>query len=601
MSLRIKFIFAIFFIVWGVLLVKIYYLSIKSNRYYELLAQKNTLKVDYIPQVRGIISDRNGEPIAVNRLGFSINLTPHLKKDELEKLVNHIVDYFPALDAKKLIRNYKSKNSVYNHENIKIVNFVPYNEMLEHYSILNIDKDIEIKAASRRFYPNKDIASHLIGYVAKANKKDLKNSTEVTRITHIIGKSGVEKYYNDFLEGKLGYRKYKVTAKNEEIEQIEKHISTKDNNIQLTVDMRLQKYIHNMFTDKSGVVVVMDATNGDILSAGSFPEYDINMFVDGISHKNWQMLMNDFNHPFTNKIINGIYPPGSVVKMGVGISFLENGLSPYDQVFCSGSYYLGGRNFRCWKEKGHGTVNLTKAIRESCDDYFYKHSLKVGINKISETLTGMGFGNPTGVDLPNEFMGTVPNKLWKKRKYNQPWYMGETMISSIGQGYFLVTPLQVAVHTALLATGMQPVPHLIRKFGDEEYKPIIHDNLTPIQKEKLPLVRKGMYQVTNHPNGTATRHLYTRIKISGKTGTAQVIGIPQEEKKRMKESELKYYQRSHAWLTTYAPAKNPKYVVTVLVEHGGHGGTAGGGIVSKIINKMHSLGYFRDDVLEAKR
>jgi penicillin-binding protein 2 len=596
MSLRVKFIFAIFFIIWGVLLVKIYYLSIKSNRYYELLAQKNTLKVDYLPQVRGIISDRNGEPIAVNRLGFSVNLTPHLKKEKLEELVNHIVSFFPSLEAKKLIRNYKSKNSVYNHENIQIIHFIPYNDMLEHYSILNINKNIEIKAASRRFYPNKDIAAHIIGYVAKANKRDLKKATEVTKITSIIGKSGIERYYNDFLEGELGYRKYKVTAKNEEIEQIEKHISTKDNNIQLTIDMRIQKYIHDMFQDKSGVVVVMDATNGDILSAGSFPEYDINMFVDGISHKNWKVLMNDFNHPFTNKITNGVYPPGSVVKMGVGISFLENGISPYDQVFCTGDYHLGGRNFRCWKEKGHGTVNLTKAIRESCDDYFYKHSLKVGINKISETLTNMGFGNPTGIDLPSEFMGTVPNKLWKKRKYNQPWYMGETMISSIGQGYFLVTPLQVAVHTALLATGMQPVPHLIRKLGETDYKPIIHDNLTPMQKEKLPLVRKGMYQVANHPNGTASRHLYTRLKIAGKTGTAQVIGIPQEEKKRMKESELKYYERSHAWLTTYAPAKNPRYVVTVLVEHGGHGGTAGGGIVSKIINKMNKLGYFDEEL-----
>jgi penicillin-binding protein 2 len=595
MTLRIKFILAIFFIVWSILLVKIYHLSIKSNTYYEKLAQNNTLKTDYIPQVRGIISDRNGEPVAVNRLGFSINITPHLKKERVETIINHIVTFFPNLDAKKMIRNYRSKNSVYNHGYIKVVNFIPYDEMLQHYSILNIDPDISIKAASRRFYPNKEIASHIIGYVSKANKREIKKATPVTKITNIVGKNGIEKYYNDFLEGELGYRKYKVTAKNEEIEEIEKHISTKNNNIQLTIDLRLQKYVDNLMKDKAGVVLVMDVRNGDIIAAGSFPEYDINMFVDGISHKNWQELMNDLNHPFTNKIINGIYPPGSVVKMGVGVSFLENGISPYDQVYCTGEYLLGGRKFRCWKEKGHGSVNLTKAIRESCDDYFYKHSLKVGINNISQSLTNMGFGNPTGIDLPNEFMGTVPNKLWKKRKYNQPWYMGETMISSIGQGYFLVTPLQVAVHTALLATGKQPVPHIIKKLGDEEYKPIIHDNLTPMQKEKLPLVRKGMYQVTNHPNGTASRHMYARIKLAGKTGTAQVVGISQEEKKRMKESEMKYFQRSHAWLTTYAPYKDPKYVVTVLVEHGGHGGHAGGGIVSKIINKMQRLGYFSSD------
>jgi penicillin-binding protein 2 len=577
-------------VVWLGLLLKVYNISINSNKYYEKLEQNNTLKTDYIPQVRGLIFDRNKQPLAVNRLGFSIELSPKLSKKELEKYIDKILEYFPDLNKAKLLKEYKSNLSLYNHSYITIVNFIDYDRMLKFYSKLIIDENLKVKPASRRFYPNKQLASHILGYVSKANLKEMK-SNNISKYTKIVGKAGIEKYYNDFLDGELGYRKYKVTAKNIEIEELEKHYPKKNNNIELTIDLRLQEYIEKIFEDQTGAVIVMNAKNGEILSASSFPEYDINMFVDGISHANWQKLMNDFNHPFTNKLINGNYPPGSVVKMGVGVSFLENGINKNESVFCNGSFPLGKRNFRCWKTTGHNHVNLTKAIRESCDDYFYKNSLKVGINKISKTLMQMGLGVETGIDLPNEFRGTVPNKVWKRKKYNQPWYMGETLISSIGQGYFLVTPMQIALHTSVLATLKQPIPHFIKKIGDYEIEFESLNKLSNIQKDAILKIRKGMEEVTNHPNGTATRHIKSKIKMAGKTGTAQVIGIPQSEKKRMKESELKYFQRSHAWLTTYLPMKNPKYVITVLVEHGGHGGHAAGGIVGKIADKMKELGY----------
>jgi penicillin-binding protein 2 len=589
--MRFYLVLSIFAITWIILIFKVYSISINSNSYYEKLAQKNTLKTDYIPQVRGIIFDRNKEPLAVNKLGFSIDLSPKLSKDKLNEYIDKIIKYFPEFKKKKLLREYNSNKSLYNHSFITIINFIEYEKMIKYYSFLSMDENINIKPASRRFYPNKQLASHVLGYVSKANLKEIK-SNEISKYTKVIGKTGIERFYNSFLDGELGFRRYKVTAQNVEIEELETHYPKKNNNIELTIDLRLQKYVEKIFHKKTGAVIVMDANNGELLSASSFPEYDINMFVDGISYKNWQALINDLNHPFTNKLINGHYPPGSVVKMGVGISFLENGLNKNDSVFCTGEFPFGKRNFRCWKTLGHGSVNLTKAIRESCDDYFYKNSLKVGINKISKTLKNMGIGNETGIDLPNEFKGTVPNKIWKRKKYNQPWYVGETLNSSIGQGHFLVTPIQIATHTAVIATGKQPIPHFIKKLGDDyiNFEPL--DNLLSIQKENLPKVRKGMEEALNHPNGTATKYMFSKVPIAGKTGTAQVVGIPQSEKKRMKESELKYFQRSHAWLTTYVPQKKPKYVITVLVEHGGHGGSAAGGITSKIVNKMKKLDYF---------
>ena len=330
----------------------------------------------------------------------------------------------------------------------------------------------------------------------------------------------------------------------------------------------------------------MNANNGEVLASASFPEFDNNIFVRGISVKEWNEMRNDFNHPFTNKIINGLYPPGSVIKMGVALSFLENGIPDDFSVNCSGSLTIGNRNFRCWKSTGHGSVNFRKAIAESCDDFFYKGSLKIGINKISHTLDKLGFGEQTGIDQINEFSGVNPNKEWKEKKYNQPGYVGETVITSIGQGNVLVTPIQIARYTSYVATGKLPKPHFY-KANYEEPKEL------DIPSKYLDIMRKGMYDVSYSPKGTANKHINSKITIASKTGTAQVVSIPQSEKVRMKESELQYYERSHAWITTYGPFENPQYVVTIIEEHGGHGGEAAGDVASKIYDKLQELGYIK--------
>jgi len=571
------------------LLSRVYFLSIKSNTYYEELSKRNYIsRVQKVP-VRGIIEDRNGKKLAVNQMGFSILIKPHLNskknKQKLENALDLIVKHFPDIKKKKLLKAYNRKNSAYNHDFVKVVGYIPYQDFFPKYTLFSSKDTIKIESAVKRFYPYRKAASHVIGYVGKASRLDiLKN--KLSAHNGIIGKNGLEKFYNDKLQGKIGYKDIKVNALNKEIAIIEEKEPSIDNSIKISLDIELQKYIQKIFGKRSGAIIVMDANNGELLSAASMPEFDNNIFASGISVKEWNVMRNDLNHPFTNKFINGLYPPGSIIKMGVALSFLENDISDSFTVKCSGSIRIGNRNFRCWKKHGHGKVNFRKAIRESCDDFFYKGSLRIGINKISQTLDKFGFGRQTGVDQVNEFFGVNPNKLWKQKRFKQPWYVGETVITSIGQGNMLVTPMQMARYTAFLATGKLPKPH----FYKANYE-VPEDLKMP--KKQLNMLRRGMYDVTHHIKGTATKHIKSKVTIAGKTGTAQVVSIPQSEKVRMKESELKYFQRSHAWLTTYAPYKNPKYVVTVLVEHGGHGGEAAGKIVSKIYDKLYEMGYIK--------
>ena len=589
MNIRLTLVFLIILGILLTLLSRVYFLSIKSNTYYEELSKNNYIKrVNKIP-IRGIIEDRNGEKLAINEMGFSILVKPHLSstknKEKLENIIDSIIKYFPQFEKEKLIREYKKEDSSYNHDFIKIIDYISYEEFLPKYTVLSLKEDLKIEFSTKRAYPQKELASHIIGYVGKASKNDMSNN-ELSLYNGIIGKNGLEKFYNSKLQGSMGYKDVKVNALNKEIEILDEKEASVDNNIRISLDVKLQKYIQDIFTGKSGAVVVMNATNGEILSAASFPEFDNNIFVRGITPKEWNDMKNDINHPFTNKVINGLYPPGSVIKMGTALSFLENGIPEDFTVNCTGTLPIGNRNFRCWKTQGHGSVNFRRAIAESCDDFFYKGSLKLGIEKTSDTLDKLGFGNTTGVDQINEFLGVNPSKEWKEKKYKQPWYIGETVITSIGQGNMLVTPLQIARYTSYLATGKLPKPHFY-KANYEEPKEL------GIPTKYLDIIRKGMYDVSYSPNGTASKHINSKVTIAAKTGTAQVVSISQSEKVRMKESELQYLERSHAWITTYGPFENPQYVVTIIEEHGGHGGEAAGDIASKIYDKLQELGYIK--------
>lgn len=591
--MRMRIVFAVILSVWTLLLVRIYYLSIKSSEFYQGIAEQNVVKTHYIPPVRGLVLDVAGRPMAVNRLGFSVSIKPHLsKKKELDDELENLQNSFGDINITKLKRDYIRADSPYNQEFIEIIDFIDYDKMVSRIASLSLRENLEIRPASKRHYPYSTLASHIIGYVGKANQQDFENDP-VTKITKYTGRSGVERYYNSILQGQEGVRKTKVNALNEEIEEISKK-EPKSRDIRLSIDLEFQKYVEEVFGKEAGAIIVMDVTDGSILAAGSFPEYDLNPFVTGISQAKWDELIKSIDHPFTNKLVNGLYPPGSVIKMGVALAFLGSGKIDRDtDYFCSGSFELGGRNFRCWNVYGHGKMDMNSAIRESCDDYFYKGSLKVGIDTIAPVLERFGMGQKTGVDLPNEFVGIVPSREWKMQKYSQPWFHGETLNTSIGQGNFLVTPMQIARHTAMLATGKNVMPHFLHSIDGERAKFEATDDIfTPFEKKQLPHIRKAMFEVVNHKKGTAFKYFQdANLTIAAKTGTAQVVGISQAEKQRMKEEDMKYLERSHAWVTTYAPYEDPKYVITIIIEHGGHGGYAAGPMASMIYNKLIELGY----------
>ncbi|MBU1666816.1 penicillin-binding protein 2 [bacterium] len=594
--MRFSIIITIFVLFWIMLVSRIYQISVKSNYYYENLAQMNIERKYFIKPVRGEILDRNRKLLAVNDIGFSIKIAPHLNKkgDKLEKTIDTIVKEFPDLNKTKLLAKYKKKNSPYNHRFIPIVDFIGYDDMIGAYPKLSINKLLQIESETKRMYPAGSMATHVVGYVGRSNAKDNENDAVVAKVG-VVGKTGLERQYNSVLQGEMGYRMVKVSATNQEVAELEKVDPKEDQNLVLNIDLELQKKINELFKDQAGVAVVMHV-NGDIIGAVSYPSYDPNLFVGGISSKDWKALINDFNHPFTNKIVSGAYPPGSAIKMGMALAFSNAGTSVDKTEHCRG-YITIGKNkhkFRCWSRYGHGTVGLRKAIRESCDVYFYNKSLQTGINSISDSLKHMGLGVKTGVDLPRETAGIIPNKPWKMKRYKQPWFQGETVIASIGQGYDLATPLQVARYTAFLATKLLPTPHLAHSVAGKEVKP--EYTTYEVNENHLNTIRLGMYDVCNSPRGTAQRTMSNLpIVVAGKTGTSQVVSISQKEKVRMKEHEMDYYSRSHAWLTTYAPFKDPQYIVTVLVEHGGHGGTTAGPIAAEIYKWMANEGYFGNE------
>ncbi|ANE32263.1 penicillin-binding protein 2 [Campylobacter hyointestinalis] len=600
--MRMRIAYAVLILVWTILLVRIYYLSIKSNEYYEDIAEKNAIKTELIAPIRGQILDIKGRPLAVNKLGFSILIKPHLRNNEkvLDTEIKAISDVFTDLNATKLKRTYLKDDSPYNQDFVEVVEFIDYDSMIPHFAMLSLRDNIIIKPASKRHYPYSSLASHVIGYVGRANQKDIQND-ELAKITNYTGRSGVENFYNEVLQGKSGERKTKVTALNQEVEEVSYTRAT-SKDITLTLELELQKYITEIFGNDAGAVVVMSLKDGAILAAGSFPEYDLNPFVTGISQKEWDAIINNLDHPFTNKLVNSLYPPGSVVKMAMGMAFFDSGrITPRTKIMCDPYFELGGRKFRNWKNYGAENMTIVEAIKESCDTYFYRGAYQIGIDNIAPVLERFGFGKKTGIDLPNEYIGVVPSREWKKAKTNTPWYHGDTLNTSIGQGNFLVTPVQVAKDTAIFATGLDMTPHFLYSIDGKKVEWEVQDNLTNKEKADIEYIRKGMHDTANIFGGTGFRALSAAsIKLAAKTGTAQVVGISQTDKERIKENDMKYYERSHAWITTYGPYEDPQFVVTAMVEHGGHGGSAAGPIVAKIYNKLIELGYIDKKYLKKK-
>lgn len=588
-----KILYSIFGIVCIVIITKLYILTIARHEHYDKLSLENTIKIENLVPTRGQILDRNNEPLAINELGFSLSLKNRLKDSELQNELNFIKLHIKDADIESLRKTYKDTDSIYRRTPVTIIEFIPYSQMQIIYTALMQNTNIFIESTTKRMYPNDASASHVIGYIGASDARD-REIEPISKYTKIIGKQGLEKQYNTFLQGKLRTRKIQVNSLNQQLKLIEEEQDISNNDMKVSLDMRLQERLDSAFEGLEGAAIIMDVHNGEILAAGSYPEYNVNDFVGGISHEKYKALLENPYKPLINKLISGQYPPGSVIKMGMALSFLEYANVTESTIIQTPWYVeINGHKFRDWKAGGHGSSDVYKAIRESVDVYFYKLSQVAGIENMALVMNKMGFGEKTGVDLPYENAGIFPTPEWKLKTYSQQWYIGDTIQTSIGQGSFLATPMQVARYTALLASGKLVTPHFAKELGEQKVEMPIQDVLTTFEKSKLPALRLGMYQVCSVPGGTAYRVTQgVKVSLACKTGTAQVVGISQDTMRRTREADMDYWKRSQSWITAFLPYENPKYAITILIEHGGSGGR-GGPLLVKFANALYDLGYVR--------
>jgi penicillin-binding protein 2 len=589
-------------IIWVVLVGRVYYITMLRGEHYGILALRNTIKEEPIIPVRGAIYDKNGVPLAVNRLGFSISLQAHLSRAEggqLDQAISYLLEVtkngLPSDTNESLRARYIKLDNSYSHDPVELIPFMPYETALPYFTRLSLNPIINISPTTLRHYPHGTIASHILGYVSKVDRKN-KMIDPISRTIGYYGRAGLEVFYNKELQGELGLRKFQVTALNREIDEISRVEPSQNQDITLFLDIRLQQFVHEIYMGegKSGAILVMDLETGGILAAGSFPEYDHEKFITGIGVEEWQAMANDFSHPFVNKLVNSLYPPGSIIKPAISLAFLEAGeITPHTDFLCEGSITIGDRQFRCWRKYGHGRMDMRRAIAESCDTYFYKGATATGIDRISRKLVSHNFGGKTGVDLPNEFVGIVPSRERKVQRLKQPWTFGDTINTSIGQGDFLVTPMQMLQNAALLATGKLIAPRFARIVKTRETQFDRREVFTESDRAHIKLVRDGIGDAAGRPGGTSARAMdVLPFKIAGKTGTAQVAGIPQDEKVRMSESQLEFNMRSHAWYIGYAPLDKPRYAFATLIEHGMSGGGHAAPLTARVLRKMDELGYF---------
>lgn len=586
-----RILYAIFGVVFAIIIIKLYILAVARHEYYDKLSVANTIKTEILVPTRGQILDRNNEPLAINELGFTLSLRNRLSNEELEKSVDFIASHIIDIDKEELLETYKKFNSIYRRTPVTLIDFVSYAQMQIIYPAMIQENNIIVTPTTKRYYPNNASAAHVIGYIGASDVRDREND-RVSRYTKIIGKQGIEKQYNEFLQGQLGEKVIQVNSLNQQLRLIDERPATSNNDMKISLDMRLQERLDSVFSEHNGAGIIMDAHNGEILAAGSYPEYNINDFVGGISHKKYKDLLENPYKPLINKLISGQYPPGSVIKMGMALAFLEFTDTTEKTIISTPPYIeVNKHKFRDWKAGGHGSSDVYKAIRESVDVYFYKLAQIAGINNLAIVMNKMGFGQKTGVDLPYENSGIFPTPEWKMRNYAQQWYVGDTIVTSIGQGSFLSTPMQVARYTALIASGKLVTPHFAKELGGKPTNMPIKDVLTKFEHSKLPALRLGMYQVCSDPSGTAYRVTQgTQVKLACKTGTAQVVGIAQDAIKRKREADMEYWHRSQSWITAFLPYENPKYVITILIEHGGSGGR-GGPLLVQLANALREFGY----------
>ncbi len=586
---RSLFIYSLNLFLFFVLIGRLYYLQIFSGSKYQLLSDNNRISERLLVPPRGSIYDRNGVELAQNNQNFEALIISEQILNQ-EKLLKDLTPIL-KLSEKDIERIKKDLKQNKRFVPIKIKDNLNWEEVS--YLMLNNTQfpGLYIDEGLTRNYPFKQYTAHPLGYVGSVSQKELENSSApLLQVPGFkIGKSGFEKTYDLTLRGTEGTLKYEVNAYGRIMQELEKIDGTKGQDLDLTIDIRLQKFALDAFGDESGAAVLMDVHTGEILTMVSAPSYDPNLFIDGISYKNWNALLYNEKTPLTNKAISGLYSPGSTFKIAVALAALEENLiTTQTTSFCSGKLKLGNHLFHCWRHSGHGKQNVIDAIKNSCDIFFYETALKLGIEKIYTMSHRLGLGELYDLKLENQKQGIIPNKAWKLSALKSPWQQGETVIAGIGQGYVLVNPLQVATMLSRVVNGGYEVfPTFIKQETPISPKPL------NISKSSLEIVKQGMFEVVNSTGGTAVKAKpkSKSFKIAGKTGTTQVrrISLKERQKGILKDEDLPWKYRNHAWFMAYAPHDNPKYAIAVLVEHGRSGSGVAAPIASKILEEAIKL------------
>lgn len=584
---------AVFSVVLMLLLVmRLFDLQVINHQHYTTLSRNNRVDIQPIPPTRGLIYDRNGVLLAENIPTFSLEIVPERVPDmdatleDIRKLINvsdDDIDSFRAYLKRK--RRFEEIPLRFHLSDVEVARIA-----VNRYRL----PGVEIKSRLSRYYPLGALMAHTVGYVGRIDEQELQtlDPSNYAGTTH-VGKIGVEKTYEDQLHGKVGYQQVETNARGRVLRVLERTPPVPGRNLYLNIDVDLQRTAEQAFGSEYGALVAIDPTTGAVLALVSMPSFDPNLFVNGIDTKTYSELTTEKSQPLFNRAVTGQYPPGSTVKPFYGLAGLESGeIKPDTEIYCPGYYTLKGddRKYRDWKKTGHGIVDLKHAITESCDVYFYDLALKLGIDRMSTFMQEFGFGHATGIDLTGESSGLMPSRKWKRRVRHLPWFPGETLITGIGQGFTLATPLQMASATATLSEfGHRFRPTVVEAVED----PLTGKKFYPPPQALPPVdvvdiadwqrIHRAMINVVEAYNGTARSINHNLVyQIAGKTGTAQVIGIKQDEEYVAKDIAKKL--RDHALFIGFAPADKPRIAVAVIVQNGGGGGSVAAPIARKVMD-----------------
>ena len=606
------------------IIARLFSLQINDNKKYLTLSDKNRLREWRLPPVRGEFLDYYGNTVAGNIKVYQLHVIPE-QVENFKYLMIRLKDIL-NLNNKEFSKIIKKKNSQKTWETLIVSENLSWDEFSKVNFYLHELVGAKPVLSVARSYPFNDNYTHVLGYVSQASENDILNNEKIKK-NHVpglrVGKKGLEKTYEDFLIGTNGVQRYEVNAYGKRINQLDYIEGTKGKNIRLTIDTEIQKLCNKLMIGKSGSISVMDIFSGEIVAMHSSPSFDPNLFLYGISHKDWNSIIKDPLKPLINKTVSGLYSPGSTLKPIVALSALENNIINTDfRVRCTGKIEMYGQTYHCWKEKGHGVVNLRNAIKQSCDTYFYEVARKLGVDRLSQTSLKFGLGKTVfEKTYEDEKKGLVPNTKWKRNKIGKGWVLGETLITGIGQGYIQVTPIQLCLMTAQLANGGHRIyPKITIKQNEESIENIkikmensefleddnktqsllkVGEELFNIDKNKhfklfknqenIRIVMDAMFGSTNEIRGTSYRSRIEdpKYQFAGKTGTAQVKRITAKQRELdLETSQIPYEDRDHALYIAFGPYENPRYALSIIVEHGGSGSVTAAPMAKKLFKMI---------------